>query len=102
MTQFKDKSAKNAANMSMGLFDYPVLMAGGCIFIYNAEFIPVGEDQLQHLGAHAHRRPKVQRTLRTDVPRTERVAHANTARDVAQRSGKKNVQVRSGRMHLPG
>lgn len=48
MTQFKDKSAKGAANMNMGLFDYPVLQAGD-IFLYNAEFIPVGEDQLQHL-----------------------------------------------------
>ena len=48
MTQFKDKSAKNVANINMGLFDYPVLMAGD-VFLYNAEFIPVGEDQLQHL-----------------------------------------------------
>ncbi len=48
MTQFKDKSAKNEANINMGLFDYPVLMAGD-VFLYNAEFIPVGDDQLQHL-----------------------------------------------------
>ncbi|HUC31070.1 MAG TPA: tryptophan--tRNA ligase [Candidatus Paceibacterota bacterium] len=48
MTQFKDKSAKSAANINMGLFDYPVLMAGD-VFLYNAEFIPVGDDQLQHL-----------------------------------------------------
>jgi tryptophanyl-tRNA synthetase len=48
MTQFKDKSAKNVANINMGLFDYPVLMAGD-VFLYNAEFIPVGDDQLQHL-----------------------------------------------------
>lgn len=48
MTQFKDKSAKNVANTNMGLFDYPVLMAGD-VFLYNAEFIPVGDDQLQHL-----------------------------------------------------
>ena len=48
MTQFKDKSAKNKADINMGLFDYPVLMAGD-VFLYNAEFIPVGDDQLQHL-----------------------------------------------------
>jgi tryptophanyl-tRNA synthetase len=48
MTQFKDKSAKQAANINMGLFDYPVLMAGD-VFLYDAEFIPVGDDQMQHL-----------------------------------------------------
>lgn len=48
MTQFKDKSSKNDANINMGLFDYPVLMAGD-VFLYDAEFIPVGDDQLQHL-----------------------------------------------------
>jgi tryptophanyl-tRNA synthetase len=48
MTQFKDKSAKQEANINMGLFDYPVLMATD-IILYDAEFIPVGDDQLQHL-----------------------------------------------------
>jgi tryptophanyl-tRNA synthetase len=48
MTQFKDKSARQEANINMGLFDYPVLMAAD-IILYDAVFIPVGEDQLQHL-----------------------------------------------------
>jgi tryptophanyl-tRNA synthetase len=48
MTQFKDKSARQEANINMGLFDYPVLMAAD-IILYDATFIPVGEDQLQHL-----------------------------------------------------
>jgi tryptophanyl-tRNA synthetase len=48
MTQYKDKSARQEANVNAGLFDYPVLMAAD-ILIYNAQFIPVGEDQLQHL-----------------------------------------------------
>ncbi|MGD1003063.1 MAG: tryptophan--tRNA ligase [Minisyncoccia bacterium] len=48
MTQYKDKSARQAANVNAGLFDYPVLMAAD-ILIYGAQFIPVGEDQLQHL-----------------------------------------------------
>lgn len=48
MTQYKDKAARQMANVNAGLFDYPVLMAAD-ILIYNAEFIPVGEDQLQHL-----------------------------------------------------
>ncbi|MGB4762110.1 MAG: tryptophan--tRNA ligase [Candidatus Saccharimonas sp.] len=49
MTQFKDKSAKLGDNqVSVGLFDYPVLMACD-ILLYNAKYIPVGDDQTQHL-----------------------------------------------------
>lgn len=49
MTQFKDKSAKlGDAQISVGLFDYPVLMASD-ILLYNAKYVPVGDDQTQHL-----------------------------------------------------
>lgn len=48
MTQFKDKSASDERNVSVGLFDYPVLMAAD-ILLYNARYVPVGEDQRQHL-----------------------------------------------------
>ena len=48
MTQFKDKSKRYEGNVTAGLFDYPVLMAAD-ILLYNAELVPVGEDQLQHL-----------------------------------------------------
>ena len=49
MTQFKDKSAKLSEDrISVGLFNYPVLMAAD-ILLYNASYIPVGEDQTQHL-----------------------------------------------------
>jgi tryptophanyl-tRNA synthetase len=48
MTQFKDKSAKNADNINAGLYDYPVLMAAD-ILLYDTEKVPVGEDQKQHL-----------------------------------------------------
>ncbi|MEQ1438154.1 tryptophan--tRNA ligase [Fontimonas sp. SYSU GA230001] len=48
MTQFKDKSAKNADNINAGLFDYPVLMAAD-ILLYQANAVPVGDDQKQHL-----------------------------------------------------
>lgn len=49
MTQFKDKSAKlNEDRISVGLFDYPVLMAAD-ILLYNATYVPVGDDQTQHL-----------------------------------------------------
>lgn len=48
MTQFKDKSAKHADNINAGLFTYPVLMAGD-ILLYQADLVPVGIDQKQHL-----------------------------------------------------
>jgi tryptophanyl-tRNA synthetase len=48
MTQFKDKSAQNATNINVGLFSYPILMAAD-ILLYNAKYVPVGEDQRQHL-----------------------------------------------------
>jgi len=48
MTQFKDKSAKNTQNINVGLYGYPVLQAAD-ILIYQADQVPVGEDQKQHL-----------------------------------------------------
>lgn len=49
MTQFKDKSAKlGDGQVSVGLFDYPVLMASD-ILLYNTSYVPVGDDQTQHL-----------------------------------------------------
>jgi tryptophanyl-tRNA synthetase len=48
MTQFKDKSAKHADNVNAGLFTYPVLMAAD-ILLYQADYVPVGKDQMQHL-----------------------------------------------------
>jgi len=48
MTQFKDKSAKHADNINAGLFTYPALMAAD-ILLYQADLVPVGADQRQHL-----------------------------------------------------
>lgn len=48
MTQFKEKSADTNNNVTVGLFNYPVLMAAD-ILLYNARWVPVGEDQFQHL-----------------------------------------------------
>ncbi len=48
MTQFKDKSLKNADNVNAGLFGYPVLMASD-ILLYQSDFVPIGADQKQHL-----------------------------------------------------
>jgi tryptophanyl-tRNA synthetase len=48
MTQFKDKARKQGENVSVGFFDYPVLMASD-ILLYQTDLVPVGEDQKQHL-----------------------------------------------------
>ena len=48
MTQFKDKSSGKGESVSVGLFTYPVLQAAD-ILLYKGEYVPVGEDQLQHL-----------------------------------------------------
>ena len=48
MTQFKEKSSKHSNNINSGLFTYPVLMAAD-ILLYQANLVPVGHDQLQHL-----------------------------------------------------
>jgi tryptophanyl-tRNA synthetase len=48
MTQFKDKSSKNQNNINVGLFSYPVLQAAD-ILLYQADKVPVGDDQKQHL-----------------------------------------------------
>lgn len=48
MTQFKDKTSKNEKNLTAGLYTYPCLMAAD-ILLYNANYVPVGEDQKQHV-----------------------------------------------------
>lgn len=48
MTQYKEKSSEHSASVTMGLMNYPVLMAAD-ILLYNAKYVPVGEDQFQHL-----------------------------------------------------
>ena len=48
MTQFKEKSEKQKERVSVGLFDYPALMAAD-ILLYDTDLVPVGEDQKQHL-----------------------------------------------------
>ena len=48
MTQFKEKAGKRQEEVNVGIFDYPVLMAAD-IVLYDADFVPVGEDQRQHV-----------------------------------------------------
>ncbi len=48
MTQFKDKGGSNRESVSVGLYDYPVLMVAD-VLLYNTEVVPVGDDQVQHI-----------------------------------------------------
>ncbi len=48
MTQFKDKAGEEKENVSVGLYDYPILMAAD-ILLYDTDLVPVGEDQKQHV-----------------------------------------------------
>ena len=48
MTQYKDKARKQQENITVGLFDYPILMAAD-ILLYQTDLVPVGDDQRQHL-----------------------------------------------------
>lgn len=68
MTQFKDKSSKlNEDRVSVGLFNYPVLMAAD-ILLYNAAYIPVGEDQTQHLEFTRDIAERMNRQFTTEFP----------------------------------
>ena len=68
MTQFKEKAGKDRENASIGLYDYPVLMASD-ILVYRATHVPVGEDQKQHLELTPRHRAEIQQRLRRIDPR---------------------------------
>lgn len=67
MTQFKDKSARlNDDRVSIGLFNYPVLMASD-ILLYDAEYVPVGDDQTQHLEFTRDIAERINKTFDTQI-----------------------------------
>ena len=63
MTQFKEKAGKDRENASIGLYDYPVLMAAD-ILAYRATHVPVGDDQKQHLELARDIAHQIQQRLR--------------------------------------
>ena len=96
MTQFKDKSSgKDAENISVGLFDYPVLQAAD-ILAYKATHVPVGEDQKQHLElSPRHRRqvqPRLQRAGLLPAARAD-LSGPGRAHHVAQGRHEEDVEV---------
>ncbi len=82
MTQFKDKARQHRANINMGLMDYPVLQAAD-ILLYKAGYVPVGEDQVQHIEL-CREVARNSTPLHTHISRTRGVAvdgPENTRRD---------------------
>ena len=102
MTQFKDKAAKHADNINAGLFTYPVLMAAD-ILLYQADVVPVGIDQMQHLELTRDIADPVQQHLRGRVHGAGGL-HRQGGREDHEPpgSGEEDVQVRREpqRQHL--
>ena len=92
MTQFKDKSKKHAKNINAGLFTYPVLMASD-ILIYNADLVPVGADQKQHLELSRDIAQKFNNDFNTKdfFPLPEPLIQKNISRVMSLRDGSKKM-----------
>jgi tryptophanyl-tRNA synthetase len=73
MTQFKEKAGKDRENVSVGLYDYPVLMAAD-ILAYRATHVPVGDDQKQHLELTRDIAQKFNNDYRTQIADTGKYA----------------------------
>lgn len=91
MTQFKDKAGKNSQNVSVGLFDYPVLQAAD-ILIYRATHVPVGEDQKQHLELSRDIAQKFNHDFKVDYfPMIEPIIQGPATRVMSLRDGTKKM-----------
>ena len=91
MTQWKDKAGKNAEAASVGLFDYPVLMAAD-ILVYHATHVPVGEDQKQHVELTRDIAAKFNHDYATDYfPLTQPVIEGAATRVMSLRDGTKKM-----------
>jgi tryptophanyl-tRNA synthetase len=91
MTQFKDKAGKNAEAASVGLYDYPVLMAAD-ILLYHATHVPVGEDQKQHVELTRDIAAKFNNDYGVEFfPMTEPVIEGAATRVMSLRDGTKKM-----------
>ncbi len=91
MTQFKDKAGGNQDNANTGLFTYPVLMAAD-ILLYNADVVPVGDDQKQHLELTRDIAGAVNRKFNQDILKIpEPLIQGVATRVMSLRDGKKKM-----------
>ena len=91
MTQFKDKAGKNKEKASLGLYSYPVLMAAD-ILLYKANYVPVGDDQKQHLELCRNISQSFNRFYEIDFfPLPEPIISENTSRIMSLKDGLKKM-----------
>ncbi len=91
MTQFKDKAGKNREKAPLGLYSYPVLMAAD-ILLYQSNFVPVGEDQKQHLELARDIAQSFNRFYDTDFfPIPEPLILGTATRVMSLKDGKKKM-----------
>lgn len=91
MTQFKDKAGKKQDNANTGLFTYPILMAAD-ILLYNADIVPVGDDQKQHLELTRDIAGAVNRKFNKDILQIpEPLIQGNATRVMSLREGTKKM-----------
>jgi tryptophanyl-tRNA synthetase len=87
MTQFKEKAGKDKENASIGLYDYPVLMAAD-ILLYKATHVPVGDDQKQHLELARDIAIKFNKDFKTEFfPAPEPIITGGATRVMSLRDG---------------
>ena len=91
MTQFKDKSKKNEQNINAALFTYPILMASD-ILLYQADLVPVGQDQKQHLELTRDIAQKFNNEFKTDLfPIPEPLIFGEATKVMSLRDGSKKM-----------
>ena len=91
MTQFKDKAGKNKEKAPLGLYSYPVLMAAD-ILLYKSHYVPVGDDQKQHLELCRDIAQSFNRFYKTDFfPIPEPIITGSAARVMSLKDGKKKM-----------
>ena len=91
MTQFKEKAGKNREKATVGLYGYPVLMAAD-ILLYKSNFVPVGDDQKQHLELCRDIAQSFNRFYNTDFfPIPEPIITGSATRVMSLKDGKKKM-----------
>jgi len=103
MTQYKDKSQQNNkdAFISVGLFDYPVLQAAD-ILIYKADFVPVGDDQDQHLELTREIAERFNRSVGKDYFILPKTLHTKTPRIKSPADPSRKMSKSAGEKHVIG
>jgi tryptophanyl-tRNA synthetase len=100
MIQFKEKAVKQGADVSTGLLDYPVLMAAD-ILLYDADLVPVGEDQKQHLElARDIAQQRINARFGPKGPDGERLPILKVPEPLIQREGARVMSLTDGRSKM--